>query len=194
MLFQRFDHLLLLSRGKTIYFGDIGDGAYTLIDYFMRNGAHNLPPGANPAEYMLDVIGAAPGATTDIDWPDVWRGSPEYQKVQQELMRLATDLGHTKSQSDSAQHKQFAASSAEQYRQGTKRVFEQYWRSPGYIIAKITMSVGTVSVIILSSGINWDTEISLVTLHRAVVLKWHQHATGTHEPAVWYFHFPQSVL
>lgn len=97
MLFQRFDHLLLLSRGKTIYFGDIGAGACTLFDYFTRNGAHNLPTGANPAEDMLDVIGAAPGATTDIDWPAVWRSSPEYQKVQQELTSLATDSGHTES-------------------------------------------------------------------------------------------------
>ncbi|CAG9945597.1 unnamed protein product [Clonostachys rosea f. rosea IK726] len=128
MLFQRFDHLLLLSRGKTIYFGDIGAGACTLFDYFTRNGAHNLPTGANPAEDMLDVIGAAPGATTDIDWPAVWRSSPE----------------------------EFAASSVEQYRQVTKRVFEQYWRSPGYIFAKITMSVGTSLFIGLSflNGIN----------------------------------------
>ncbi|KAH6672820.1 multidrug resistance protein CDR1 [Verticillium dahliae] len=65
MLFQRFDRLLLLSKGETIYFGDIGKGSRTLMDYFARNGAHALPEKANPAEYMLEVIGAAPGAKTD---------------------------------------------------------------------------------------------------------------------------------
>jgi ABC-type multidrug transport system ATPase subunit len=59
MLFEWFDRLLLLSRGKTIYFGDVGKGS-TLVDYFTRNGAHNLPTGANPAEYMLDVIRCGP--------------------------------------------------------------------------------------------------------------------------------------
>uniref|UniRef100_A0A0B7KDD9 ABC transporter domain-containing protein n=1 Tax=Bionectria ochroleuca TaxID=29856 RepID=A0A0B7KDD9_BIOOC len=151
MLFQRFDHLLLLSRGKTIYFGDIGAGACTLFDYFTRNGAHNLPTGANPAEDMLDVIGAAPGATTDIDWPA--SRVPESPAGAHESRDR---LGAHREPSDSTQHREFAASSVEQYRQVTKRVFEQYWRSPGYIFAKITMSVGTSLFIGLSflNGIN----------------------------------------
>ena len=54
MLFQRFDRLLFLARGgKTVYFGDIGYEASTLARYFERNGAHQLPDDANPAEWML---------------------------------------------------------------------------------------------------------------------------------------------
>ena len=53
MLFQRFDRLLLLAKGgRTVYFGDIGQGSRTLIDYFERNGAPAYVPGCNPAEYM----------------------------------------------------------------------------------------------------------------------------------------------
>ncbi|KAH6696966.1 ABC-2 type transporter-domain-containing protein [Plectosphaerella plurivora] len=150
MLFQRFDRLLLLSKGRTIYFGNIGQNADTLVNYFTRNGAHVLPIGSNPAEYMLDVIGAAPGATTDIDWPAVWRTSPEFQQVEQELARLAAHAGLPDFQGDGMQHKEFAASTIQQHREVIKRVFQQYWRSPAYIFAKITMSVGTSLFIGLS--------------------------------------------
>ncbi|CEN59914.1 Putative ABC transporter CDR4 [Aspergillus calidoustus] len=143
MLFERFDRLLLLSRGKTIYFGDIGKGSRTLVDYFTRNGAHNLPAGANPAEYMLDVIGVAPGSTTNIDWPAVWRDSPEYRQVQTELERLAALAGSEPTHDDPSAYKEFAASPLDQYIQVTKRVFEQYWRSPGYIYAKVLLSLGS---------------------------------------------------
>ncbi|KAH6949725.1 hypothetical protein BKA56DRAFT_638764 [Ilyonectria sp. MPI-CAGE-AT-0026] len=58
---KKFDWLLLLLKGKTIYFGDISKGSCTLVDYFTRNGAYDLPFRSNPAEYILEVIGAAPG-------------------------------------------------------------------------------------------------------------------------------------
>ncbi|KAM5349858.1 hypothetical protein ACJ41O_006363 [Fusarium nematophilum] len=149
MLFQRFDRLLLLSKGKTIYFGDIGKNAKILVDYFTRNGAHELPDRSNPAEYMLEVIGAAPGATTDIDWPAVWRSSPEYQGVQEELGRLANSASGQPTE-DASVYKEFAASALEQHTQVTKRVFQQYWRSPGYIYSKILLAVGSSLFIGLS--------------------------------------------
>jgi ATP-binding cassette, subfamily G (WHITE), member 2, PDR len=144
MLFQRFDRLLLLSKGKTIYFGDIGQGSTTLVDYFTRNGAQALPSGSNPAEYMLEVIGAAPGAKTEIDWPTIWRQSQEYREVQEELTRLASSAGSEPGGEDRSVYKEFAASTTEQQRQVIKRVFEQYWRSPGYVYAKVLLSVGSV--------------------------------------------------
>lgn len=56
MLFQRFDRLLLLAKGgKTVYFGEIGRNSEILLDYFARNGGPRCPPGANPAEHMLEV-------------------------------------------------------------------------------------------------------------------------------------------
>lgn len=146
MLFQRFDRLLLLSKGKTIYFGDIGKNADTLVRYFTRNGAHQLPIGKNPAEYMLEVIGTAPGSTTTIDWPAVWRQSPEYKEVQDELERLSlTPVAAEDPSMEAAAHQEFAATSKEQYAQVTKRVFQQYWRSPGYIYSKVLLAIGVVS-------------------------------------------------
>lgn len=62
MLFQRFDRLLFLAEGgKTVYFGDIGENSKAMISYFERNNHGACPATANPAEWMLEVIGAAPG-------------------------------------------------------------------------------------------------------------------------------------
>ena len=48
-LFQSFDRILLLKRGgETVYFGDLGHNATTLIKYFERNGSRSCAPGENP--------------------------------------------------------------------------------------------------------------------------------------------------
>ncbi|KAH6900635.1 ABC-2 type transporter-domain-containing protein [Thelonectria olida] len=143
MLFQRFDRLLLLSKGRTIYFGDVGKKSHILVDYFTRNGARECPPDANPAEYMLDVIGAAPGSHTDINWPEVWQASSEHAHVQDELARLAAEDGSVPQHvADDGSNNEFASSPKEQFVEVTKRLFQQYWRSPGYIYSKVTLSAG----------------------------------------------------
>ncbi|KAL5615982.1 hypothetical protein FOBRF1_004730 [Fusarium oxysporum] len=154
ILFQRFDRLLLLAKGgKTVYFGDIGKNSYILTDYFVRNGGPPLPLDANPAEYMLNVIGAAPGVRTDIDWPAVWRASPEYQSVQRELSRLSSSpIQPTKELANSStDYTEFAASYSLQFKEVVRRAFQQYWRSPSYIYSKAFLSIGAAIFISLSS-------------------------------------------
>lgn len=145
MLFQRFDRLLLLAAGgKTVYFGQIGDKSRTFADYFERNGAHPLPADANPAEWMLEVIGAAPNSHTDIDWPAVWRDSPEHQAVIDHLAELkSTLIEKPVDNSDPSSYHEFAAPFGVQVWECTRRVFSQYWRSPIYIYSKITLCVLT---------------------------------------------------
>ncbi|KAL4960100.1 putative ABC multidrug transporter [Aspergillus stella-maris] len=146
MLFQRFDRLLLLAKGgKTVYFGKVGQGARTLMDYFVQNGGSACPQDANPAEHMLEVIGAAPGAQTSIDWPAVWRASPEYQEVRSELSTLR-ELANKPSQvsdpNNKSSYSEFAAPFTEQLVQVGRRVFQQYWRSPSYIYSKVLLTIG----------------------------------------------------
>ncbi|KAF1950929.1 putative multidrug resistance ABC transporter [Byssothecium circinans] len=151
MLFARFDRLLFLQAGgKTVYFGEVGPNSKILIDYFVRNGGPPCPPDANPAEWMLEVIGAAPGSHTDINWHDVWRQSPEYAEVQNHLAELKyershnTDLQRTVSaqkREDKAAYREFAAPFWEQQREVTIRVFQQYWRSPVYLYSKTVLCV-----------------------------------------------------
>ncbi|KAF1813814.1 ABC-2 type transporter [Eremomyces bilateralis CBS 781.70] len=152
VLFQRFDRLLLLaSGGRTVYFGEIGKNSKVLVDYFVRHGAPDCLPGTNPAEYMLEVIGAAPGAHTDIDWPALWRTNPEYQEVQHELVRLSNFEKKTEpSPKDALDFEEFAAPFSVQFLEVTNRVLGQYWRSPSYIYSKALLSIGTVLLIGLS--------------------------------------------
>ncbi|KEQ86373.1 hypothetical protein D6C84_04937 [Aureobasidium pullulans] len=144
MLFQRFDRLLFLARGgKTIYFGEVGQGSHILTSYFERNGAHQCPPDANPAEWMLEVIGAAPGSHSDIDWHQTWRDSPEYRETKTELERLRTQLPKETQPStdpnDQTSFREFAAPFGVQFMEVTKRVFIQYWRTPSYIFSKLAL-------------------------------------------------------
>ncbi|WQF84837.1 Putative AAA+ ATPase domain, CDR ABC transporter, ABC-2 type transporter, transmembrane [Colletotrichum destructivum] len=166
-LFQRFDRLLLLAKGgRTVYFGDIGKNSHVLLDYFSRNGAPEFQPGSNPAEHMLEVIGAAPNAHTDIDWPTVWRQSPEYQAVQSELKRLSEHTDEKNSRTatednDQSAYAEFAAGFRVQIHQVTKRVFQQYWRSPSYILSKSILTSGSALFIGLTLVGGSNTERGL---------------------------------
>jgi len=132
MLFQRFDRLLFLKTGgQTIYFGEIGENSSTLTSYFERNGAPPCPKDANPAEWMLEVIGAAPRSHTDLDWFDIWRNSPEYVEVKRELRRFkeVRRLGKTASvvlARDKASYRELAAPFWPQMWEIQKHVFQQY--------------------------------------------------------------------
>lgn len=149
MLFQRFDRLLFLaSGGKTVYFGPVGESSHILSSYFERNGAHPCPPNANPAEWMLEVIGAAPGSHTEIDWVDTWRKSPEMHAVHAELDEMKRErcklARATSNRGDKASYREFAAPFFAQLWEVQKRIFEQYWRTPSYIYSKLTLVVASV--------------------------------------------------
>ena len=145
-LFQRFDRVLLLkSGGQTVYYGDIGENSSTLTNYFERNGATPCPKNANPAEWMLEVIGDSPGHHTDLDWFGIWRSSPEYTEVKQELHRFKQfcPLQLKTSVRDKASYREFAAPFWTQMLEVQKRVFQQYWRSPSYIYSKVVLCVSS---------------------------------------------------
>lgn len=148
ILMQEFDRLLFLARGgRTVYFGPIGENSKELTSYFERNGAHQCPPDANPAEWMLEVIGAAPGHTTDKDWPEIWKQSPEKSAVKAELAQMTRDLS-TKPRAESAAGTgEFAVPFSTQLYVCTKRVFEQYWRTPSYIWSKVFLCTATAAFI-----------------------------------------------
>ena len=83
------DRLLLLeSGGETVYFGDIGSDSHLIRQYFARHGAV-CPPNVNPAEFMLEAIGA--GVTPRIgnrDWKDIWLESEECKRAREEIVNL----------------------------------------------------------------------------------------------------------
>ncbi|KAF8230823.1 putative ABC transporter [Tricholoma matsutake] len=138
LLFQSFDSLLLLQRGgQTVYYGDIGESSKTLTNYFESQGADPCPPEANPAEWMLSVIGAAPGAVAKRDYAQAWRESPEFKAVKAELQRMRENpkpLTHDPSDKDSL--REYAAPFSMQLYYVTHRFFQQLYRTPSYIYSK----------------------------------------------------------
>ena len=92
VLFENFDRLLLLQKGgRCVYHGPIGKGSCHLIDYLERGGA-KIAEDDNPAEAMLEVIGA--GSRKRIgpeDWADKWARSEERAETKREIQRLNED-------------------------------------------------------------------------------------------------------
>ncbi|KAL3474110.1 ATP-binding cassette transporter [Aspergillus californicus] len=161
MLFQQFDSLLLLAKGgRTVYFGNIGENSRSMIDYFERFGAEPCAPDDNPAEWMLHVIGAAPGSVAICDWAETWKSSPEFSIVRQELERLQSSHVDTPAV-ESSQQQQYAAPFHVQLWLCTKRVFQQYWRTPSYLYSKVILCFGTALFIGLSF---LQTKISILGL------------------------------
>ncbi|KAF8899244.1 ABC-transporter [Infundibulicybe gibba] len=115
LLFESFDRLLLLETGgETVYFGDIGQDSNIVRQYFARHGAH-CPPNVNPAEYMLEAIGA---------------------QVQDEINAIKSNaLAHppTNKQGMST----YATSFLYQLRVVVKRNNVALWRSPDYIFTRV---------------------------------------------------------
>ena len=159
VLFQSFDRLLFLaSGGRTVYFGDIGENSKVLTSYFERNGSRRCGEEENPAEWMLDVIGAAPGSQNTIDWPQNWRESPEKQDIKATLAEMKVVLSKEPVDKDPTALQEFAEPSSTQLLAVTQRVFQQYWRTPSYLYSKTVLCAGSALFIGFSF---WDSAVSL---------------------------------
>lgn len=138
MLMQQFDRLLFLAKGgRTVYFGDLGPNMETLIKYFEDKGSLKCPPNANPAEWMLEVIGAAPGSHADRDWAEQWINSAERVQVHRELAEMKNELSNRPIPLRATGFGEFAMPIWYQFLYCLQRTFQQYWRSPSYLYAKV---------------------------------------------------------
>ncbi|KAH7135031.1 ABC transporter CDR4 [Dendryphion nanum] len=132
-LFENFDRLLLLQRGgQCVYFGDIGKDAHVLLDYFHRNGA-DCPPRANPAEWMLDAIGAGQAPRIGKrDWADVWKDSQEYADVKHEILRVKETRIAEVGSTEPVEQKEYATPLWHQIKLVNRRMNLSFWRTPNY--------------------------------------------------------------
>ncbi|KAI7893457.1 ABC-2 type transporter-domain-containing protein [Mucor mucedo] len=128
-LFEHFDHLLLLMRGgTTAYFGEIGKDSRTMIDYFESNGGPACSPDANPAEYILECVGAGTAGKSKQDWSEVWSNSPEAAALEQELEHIHVSIDHNVTRKVNMYAQPFSKQLALVY----KRMNMSWWRSPSY--------------------------------------------------------------
>jgi len=132
-LFEHFDHLLLLVRGgRTAYFGEIGPDSQTMIQYFENHGGPKCSPNANPAEYILEVVGAGTAGKATKDWADVWADSPESKVVEQELEEIHGNVDQHAKHHVSAYSLNFWG----QFWLVYKRMNVSWWRSPTYNVGR----------------------------------------------------------
>jgi ATP-binding cassette, subfamily G (WHITE), member 2, PDR len=134
--------LFLAKGGKTVYFGDIGPNSRTLLEYFERNGSRHCGDEENPAEFMLEIAGAGSKGKAVKDWHEVWKNSAEAQEVQTEIDHIhEAKKNEAVAGSDEEGQREFAMPFGAQLYHVTKRVFQQYWRTPSYIWGKLLLGV-----------------------------------------------------
>ncbi|OAP58970.1 hypothetical protein AYL99_06267 [Fonsecaea erecta] len=152
MIFEQFDHLLLLAKGgKPVYFGEIGQHSQTILEYFEKKSGERCPSGGNPAEFILDVIGAAMSPKTKQDWNTTWTSSDECSDMAQAMESLlgqhVDDHDQRPEKQEHANHRTtssgttFAEPWTTQYLAVQLRLFVHYWRIPQYVMGKIMLNV-----------------------------------------------------
>ncbi|ORX85149.1 hypothetical protein K493DRAFT_360516 [Basidiobolus meristosporus CBS 931.73] len=130
VLFDFFDHMLLLARGgKTVYFGELGPDSKTILGYFERNGAPSCAPDANPAEYILDVI----NDKRALDWPSIWNESPEKKQTQQTLDHITPKQ---LTREELKNQREFATPFGTQLKVVWTRMALSWWRNPTYNLGR----------------------------------------------------------
>jgi ATP-binding cassette subfamily G (WHITE) protein 2 (SNQ2) len=144
VLFENFDELLLLkSGGRVVYHGPLGHDSRTLIDYFERNGARKCPARANPAEYMLEAIGAGNPDYKGKDWADVWAQSEEHQDRSKEIEDMIEERQHAEMTKSLKDDREYAMPLSTQTMAVVQRAFVAYWRTPDYIMGKFILHIAT---------------------------------------------------
>lgn len=120
-----------------MYFGDIGEGAKTIKEYFGRNGMP-CPAGANPAEHMIDVVS---GSKSNADWNKIWMESPEAARMQQDLDEIITDAAG-KEPGTKDDGREFATSLWEQTKLVVHRSNKSLYRNVDYVNNKFALHIG----------------------------------------------------
>ncbi|KAI6304094.1 hypothetical protein MCOR22_000612 [Pyricularia oryzae] len=144
ILFENFDELLLLKAGgRVVYHGPLGHDSQDLLGYLEGNGAHKCPPNANPAEYMLDAIGAGDPDYKGQDWGDVWQNSKEREARTREIDDMISQRQQAEQTQSLRDEREYAMPLSAQMSAVARRSFVSYWRNPGYLVGKFMLHILT---------------------------------------------------
>jgi ATP-binding cassette subfamily G (WHITE) protein 2 (SNQ2) len=144
VLFEHFDQLLLLkSGGRTAYFGELGHDSQNLIKYLENNGAEKCPPHTNPAEYMLEAIGAGNPDYKGQDWGDVWERSQENETLTKEIQDITANRRSAAKNDEARDDREYAMPYAQQWITVVKRNFVAIWRDPPYVQGMVMLHIIT---------------------------------------------------
>jgi ATP-binding cassette, subfamily G (WHITE), member 2, SNQ2 len=144
VLFENFDRLLLLkSGGRIVYFGELGHDSQKLLGYLEHNGAKKCPPKENPAEYMLDVIGAGDPNYKGQDWGDVWARSQENKQLTDEIQKLTAERRETSTVAEISDERRYAMPLTSQIYDVVHRSFQSMWRNQPYVLGMFMLHIIT---------------------------------------------------
>ncbi|QRW00881.1 ABC-2 type transporter [Ceratobasidium sp. AG-Ba] len=147
LLFEQFDNLLLLQRGgECVYFGPIGKDSQHLVKYLGDRGAV-CPPDANPAEYVLEAIGA--GSRERIgptDWAELWRQSDNFARVKQEIAHIKEEAAKHPPEVDPKANDEYATPFMHQLKVVSERTLTAFWRQPDYGFTRL-FSHGAIALL-----------------------------------------------
>jgi ATP-binding cassette subfamily G (WHITE) protein 2 (SNQ2) len=144
VLFEHFDQLLLLkSGGRTVYFGELGHDSQKMIEYFQHNGAKKCPPKENPAEYMLEAIGAGNPDYKGQDWGDVWQKSQENDKLTKEIEEISQNRREAAKNKEASDDREYAMPYPQQWLAVVRRSFVSLWRDPEYVQGVVLLHIFT---------------------------------------------------
>lgn len=158
VLFQEFDDMLLLAHGgREVYFGPIGEGGQTVIDYFERNGAPAAAVDANPAEFILDTIRVAAGPRS---WAEIWETSRENTSVLEEIETIIATRKEIPVTRE-LRTLEYAMPLSTQIVALTERVWLHYWRDASYGYSKCfsALSMGLVAGVLFLQSDNTVIEM-----------------------------------
>ncbi|KAG2218415.1 hypothetical protein INT45_013159 [Circinella minor] len=167
ILFEYFDHLhLLVHGGRTAYYGEIGQDAKIMIDYFESNGGPKYAQDANPAEYILDVVASTGNTNGDVvnkNWADVWANSPNAKTLEEELEEIHNSVDENPSRKAFT----YATPFWIQLYLVFKRMSLVYWRSADYNFGRFT----TITSISLFLGFTfWKLSLSFIDIQNRILL------------------------
>ena len=94
----------------------------------------------NPAEYILDVIGAGATATTDKNWHDLFLQSDLNRQLREDLAHIYATKRHEQDETSLTSMREYAQPFIVQLYEVTKRAFIAYWRNPLYIYTKLMLN------------------------------------------------------
>lgn len=140
-LIATFDELYLLTRGgKVVYDGPLGVDCCQAVAHFAPH-ARPCRQGENPAEYLLEVIGAGTRQDVQTDWVEIWKQSHGDESGNQD-MHASSESNSLAAGETHSSMSLYAAPFHYQMRVLLKRTWLYYWRAPEYARAKLWLNAG----------------------------------------------------
>lgn len=89
---------------------------------------------------MLTAISAGATSTSNTDWHDIWKRSPEANMLQEELDHIHAE-GRSRPPVEAALHKEFATPWLHQTALLLKRDCLAHWRNPTFLMSKLALNI-----------------------------------------------------